>query len=206
MLLCHILGGTEFGLLCFTFLTSLFLPNTQQSGKCITLSSYINWVLDLPLTPCLFPPPCLLQDVLLMGEDLVSEPYYCQLEAETCRLFSEQLGTLALVGESLHMGAAKRLRLVLFSDAYCSTLEYNIRVYCMDDTQDVFKVNCDKCSPACHSVGQAVSQPEIAWMEHFCAIRAGGRLRLMCDSIIFQYCRLDYTMCVKVCMICGAGV
>ncbi|XP_022051665.1 netrin receptor UNC5A isoform X3 [Acanthochromis polyacanthus] len=79
------------------------------------------------------------EDVLLMGEELVSEPYYCQLEAETCRLFSEQLGTFALVGESLHMGAAKRLRLVLFSDAYCSTLEYNIRVYCMDDTQDVFK-------------------------------------------------------------------
>lgn len=79
------------------------------------------------------------EDVLLMGEEMVSEPYYCQLEAETCRLFSEQLGTFALVGESLHMGAAKRLRLVLFSDAYCSTLEYNIRVYCMDDTQDVFK-------------------------------------------------------------------
>ncbi|XP_029368066.1 netrin receptor UNC5A [Echeneis naucrates] len=79
------------------------------------------------------------EDVLLMGEELVSEPYYCQLEAETCRLFSEQLGTFALVGESLHMVAAKRLRLVLFSDAYCSTLEYNIRVYCMDDTQDVFK-------------------------------------------------------------------
>ncbi|XP_037531010.1 netrin receptor UNC5A [Nematolebias whitei] len=79
------------------------------------------------------------EDVLLMGEELVSEPYYCQLEAETCRLFSEQLGTFALVGESLHMGAAKRLRLVLFSDAYCSTLEYNVRVYCMDDIQDVFK-------------------------------------------------------------------
>uniref|UniRef100_H3CUB2 Netrin receptor UNC5 n=1 Tax=Tetraodon nigroviridis TaxID=99883 RepID=H3CUB2_TETNG len=79
------------------------------------------------------------EDVLLMGEELVSEPYYCQLEAETCRLFSEQLGTFALVGESLHMGAAKRLRLVLFSDAYCSTLEYNIRVYCMDDTEEVFK-------------------------------------------------------------------
>lgn len=79
------------------------------------------------------------EDVLLMGEESVAEPYYCQLEAETCRLFAEQLGTFALVGESLHMGAAKRLRLVLFSDAYCSTLEYNIRVYCMDDTQDVFK-------------------------------------------------------------------
>lgn len=102
-----------------------------------------------------------------MGEELVSEPYYCQLEAETCRLFSEQLGTLALVGESLHMGAAKRLRLVLFSDAYCSTLEYNIRVYCMDDTQDVFKVNCDN-GTICYSVWMAASQPEIAWVEQFC--------------------------------------
>lgn len=83
----------------------------------------------------------------------MSEPYYCQLEAETCRLFSEQLGTFALVGESLHMGAAKRLRLVLFSDAYCSTLEYNIRVYCMDDTQDVFKVRA-----ACYCVWLAGSQ------------------------------------------------
>lgn len=99
-----------------------------------------------------------------MGEELVSEPYYCQLESETCRLFSEQLGTLALVGESLHMGAAKRLRLVLFSDSYCSTLEYNIRVYCMDDTQDVFKVNCDKCSPPFFPVWQAVSQPAAAWV------------------------------------------
>ncbi|KAM6978028.1 netrin receptor UNC5A isoform 2-T2 [Aplochiton taeniatus] len=79
------------------------------------------------------------EDVLLMGEELASEPYYCQLEVETCRVFSEQLGRFALVGESLNMAAAKRLRLVLFSDAYCSTLEYNIRVYCMDDTQDVFK-------------------------------------------------------------------
>uniref|UniRef100_A0AAZ3SQL8 Netrin receptor UNC5 n=1 Tax=Oncorhynchus tshawytscha TaxID=74940 RepID=A0AAZ3SQL8_ONCTS len=79
------------------------------------------------------------EDVLMMGEELISEPYYCQLEAETCRVFSEQLGRFSLVGESLNMSAAKRLRLVLFSDAYCSTLEYNIRVYCMDDTQDVFK-------------------------------------------------------------------
>ncbi|KAL0974346.1 hypothetical protein UPYG_G00219160 [Umbra pygmaea] len=82
------------------------------------------------------------EDVLMMGEELFSEPYYCQVEAETCRVFSEHLGRFSLVGESLNMAAAKRLRLVLFSDSYCSTLEYNIRVYCMDDTQDVFKIPC----------------------------------------------------------------
>ncbi|XP_055035061.1 netrin receptor UNC5A isoform X3 [Misgurnus anguillicaudatus] len=79
------------------------------------------------------------EDVLQLGEDVVSEPYYCQLEAETCRVFTEQLGRFALVGESLSMAAAKRLKLLLFAPAYCSTLEYNIRVYCMDDTQDLLK-------------------------------------------------------------------
>ncbi|NP_001107937.1 netrin receptor UNC5A [Danio rerio] len=79
------------------------------------------------------------EDVLLLGEDLLSEPYYCQLEAETCRVFTEQLGRFALVGESLSMAAAKRLKLLLFAPAYCSTLEYNIRVYCTDDTQDLLK-------------------------------------------------------------------
>lgn len=70
----------------------------------------------------------------------MTDPYYCQLEAETCRVFTEHLGRLALVGESLSMVAAKRLKLVLFAPAYCGTLEYSIRVYCMDDTQDVFAV------------------------------------------------------------------
>ncbi|RXN29111.1 netrin receptor UNC5A isoform X4 [Labeo rohita] len=79
------------------------------------------------------------EDVLQLGEEVVSEPYYCQLEAETCRVFTEQLGRFALVGESLSMAAAKRLKLLLFAPAYCSTLEYNIRVYCMDDTQDLLK-------------------------------------------------------------------
>ncbi|KAF5906446.1 netrin receptor UNC5A isoform X2, partial [Clarias magur] len=79
------------------------------------------------------------EDVLLLGEELASEPFYCQLEAETCRVFTEQLGRFALVGESLSMAAAKRLKLLLFAPAYCSTLEYTIRVYCTDDTHDLIQ-------------------------------------------------------------------
>lgn len=79
--------------------------------------------------------------MLLLGEELVSEPFYCQLEAETCRVFTEQLGRFALVGESLSMAAAKRLKLLLFAPAYCSTLEYTIRVYCTDDTHDLIQVS-----------------------------------------------------------------
>ncbi|KAK1799063.1 hypothetical protein P4O66_007332 [Electrophorus voltai] len=79
------------------------------------------------------------EDVLLVGEEPAPEPYYCQLEAETCRVFTSQLGRFALVGESLSMAAAKRLKLLLFAPTYCSTLEYSIRVYCTDDTQDLIK-------------------------------------------------------------------
>lgn len=85
-------------------------------------------------------PLFVLQDVLQVGEELPSDPYYCQLEAESCRIFTEQLGRFTLVGESLSMAAAKRLKLLLFAPVCCTTLEYSIRVYCMDDTQDVLKV------------------------------------------------------------------
>lgn len=87
------------------------------------------------------------QDVLQLGAEPCTELYYCQLEAQACYVFTEQLGRFALVGESLSMAASKRLKLVLFAPAACPSLEYNIRVYCLSDTQDVLKVP----SPACPS-------------------------------------------------------
>lgn len=80
------------------------------------------------------------QDVLQLGAEPCTELYYCQLEAQACYVFTEQLGRFALVGESLSMAASKRLKLVLFAPAACPSLEYNIRVYCLSDTQDVLKV------------------------------------------------------------------
>lgn len=88
------------------------------------------------------------QDVLQLGTEPCTELYYCQLEAQACYVFTEQLGRFALVGESLSMAASKRLKLVLFAPAACPSLEYNIRVYCLSDTQDVLKV---PGSPTCPS-------------------------------------------------------
>ncbi|NXJ06675.1 UNC5A protein, partial [Odontophorus gujanensis] len=79
------------------------------------------------------------QDVLQLGAEPRTELYYCQLEAQACYIFTEQLGRFALVGESLSMAASKRLKLVLFAPAACPSLEYNIRVYCLSDTQDALK-------------------------------------------------------------------
>ncbi|TRY54652.1 hypothetical protein DNTS_031195, partial [Danionella cerebrum] len=79
------------------------------------------------------------EDVLVLGEELVSEPYFIQMEASHVRIFTEQLGRFALVGESLSMVAAKRMKLMLFAPAFCSSLEYNLRLYCTHDTQERIK-------------------------------------------------------------------
>lgn len=80
------------------------------------------------------------QDVLHLGEEAPSHLYYCQLEAGACYVFTEQLGRFALVGEALSVAAAKRLKLLLFAPVACTSLEYNIRVYCLHDTHDALKV------------------------------------------------------------------
>lgn len=114
----------------------------------------------------------------MLGDELASEPYYCQLEAETCRVFTEQLGRMALVGESLSMAAAKRLKLVLFAPAYCATLEYSIRVYCMDDTQDVFTVR--RPQPHTRTDTDSTSPPHGVCGAVTCCIHGGGGVAL-CD-------------------------
>uniref|UniRef100_A0A8D2LHP6 Netrin receptor UNC5 n=1 Tax=Varanus komodoensis TaxID=61221 RepID=A0A8D2LHP6_VARKO len=79
------------------------------------------------------------EDVLHLGEPAPSELYHCQLEPQSCYIFTEQLGRFALVGESLSMAASKRLKLVLFAPATCTGLEYDVRVYCLSDTRDALK-------------------------------------------------------------------
>lgn len=78
--------------------------------------------------------------MLHLGEEAPSHLYYCQLEAGACYIFTEQLGRFALVGEALSVAAAKRLKVLLFAPVACTSLEYNIRVYCLHDTHDALKV------------------------------------------------------------------
>ncbi|EPQ07329.1 Netrin receptor UNC5A [Myotis brandtii] len=98
------------------------------------------------------------EDVLHLGEEAPSHLYYCQLEAGTCYIFTEQLGRFALVGEALSVAAAKRLKLLLFAPVACTSLEYNIRVYCLQDTRDALKevVQLEK-----QLGGQLIQEPRV---------------------------------------------
>ena len=90
--------------------------------------------------------PCL-QEVLTVGEESLSTPCFLQLEETSCHVLMEQLGTYGLVGQSAPPHpACKRLQLALFAPrAPCLSLDYSLRVYCLQDTPHALKVRPAAC-------------------------------------------------------------
>uniref|UniRef100_H3AK04 Netrin receptor UNC5 n=1 Tax=Latimeria chalumnae TaxID=7897 RepID=H3AK04_LATCH len=79
------------------------------------------------------------EEVVTMEEETLNTPCYCQLEPQACHVLLDQLGTYALVGESYSRSAVKRLQLAIFAPTVCTSLEYCLKVYCIEDTPDALK-------------------------------------------------------------------
>lgn len=78
--------------------------------------------------------------MVTLDEETLNTPCYCQLEAKSCHILLDQLGTYVFVGESYSRSAIKRLQLAIFAPAICTSLEYSLKVYCLEDTPDALKV------------------------------------------------------------------
>ncbi|NXD14671.1 UN5BB protein, partial [Nothocercus nigrocapillus] len=79
------------------------------------------------------------EEVVTLDEETLNTPCYCQLEAKCCHVLLDQLGTYAFVGEPCSRSAIKRLQLAIFAPTVCTSLEYSLKVYCLEDTPDALK-------------------------------------------------------------------
>ncbi|NXG28908.1 UNC5B protein, partial [Dromaius novaehollandiae] len=80
------------------------------------------------------------EEVVTLDEETLNTPCYCQLEAKSCHVLLDQLGTYVFVGEPYSRSAIKRLQLAIFAPTVCTSLEYSLKVYCLEDTPDALKV------------------------------------------------------------------
>ncbi|XP_061421238.1 netrin receptor UNC5C-like isoform X1 [Lethenteron reissneri] len=82
------------------------------------------------------------EEVLRLGEEPARPPCcHWQLEERVCHVLTETPGTYAVLGEALGPAAVKRLRLAAFAPSVCPSLEYSLRLYCLnDDTESLAEV------------------------------------------------------------------
>ena len=82
-----------------------------------------------------------LQEVMSIEEESTS--CYCLMDSSSCHLLLDQPGSYALVGEPLTQAAVKRLKLAVFGSMEAGSMNYSLRVYCVDDTPHAFQVRGD---------------------------------------------------------------
>ncbi len=77
-----------------------------------------------------------------MGKETINTLMYCQLDLDSAHVMTELLGRVALVGATIpgQPPAIKRHKLAAFAPLYPSTLDYSIRVYCVEDTDAAVQV------------------------------------------------------------------
>lgn len=76
------------------------------------------------------------KNIVTLGHETINTPLYCQLDGRQCHIVTDHLARYALVGESFQESkAVKSLALAAFAPALYSSIDYNIRVYCVEDTQ-----------------------------------------------------------------------
>jgi len=84
------------------------------------------------------------QLVTTVGHETLNTPVYVQVDATRCHVMSDVTARYALIGQPCAGGcrAAKLLRMAAFVPATCQSVapDYNLRVYCVDDTIDAVQV------------------------------------------------------------------
>ena len=78
--------------------------------------------------------------IVTLGQETINTSVYSQLDPTHCHIMTEQLMRYALIGESIPGGrAVKILRLAAFAATQNPSMDFSIRVYMVEDTQDALE-------------------------------------------------------------------
>ncbi|XP_070356028.1 netrin receptor UNC5D isoform X5 [Equus asinus] len=75
----------------------------------------------------------------VMSVEDESTSCYCLLDPFACHVLLDSFGTYALTGEPITDCAVKQLKVAVFGCMSCNSLDYNLRVYCVDNTPCAFQ-------------------------------------------------------------------
>ncbi|KAI1230052.1 Netrin receptor UNC5D, partial [Lamprotornis superbus] len=77
------------------------------------------------------------EEVMSVEEETTS--CYCLLDPYACHILLNSFGTYALIGEPISDCAVRQLKVAVFGCLSCNSLDYNLRVYCVDNTPCAFQ-------------------------------------------------------------------
>ncbi|XP_043358949.1 netrin receptor UNC5D isoform X6 [Dermochelys coriacea] len=96
------------------------------------------------------------EEVMSMEEETTS--CYCLLDPYACHILLDRFGTYALAGEPVSDCAVKQLKVAVFGCMSCNSLDYSLRVYCMDNTPCAFQ---EVVSGEGQQGGQLLEEPKL---------------------------------------------
>uniref|UniRef100_A0A8C4VH35 Netrin receptor UNC5 n=1 Tax=Gopherus evgoodei TaxID=1825980 RepID=A0A8C4VH35_9SAUR len=96
------------------------------------------------------------EEVMSMEEETTS--CYCLLDPYACHILLDSFGTYALAGEPISACAVKQLKVAVFGCMSCNSLDYSLRVYCIDNTPCAFQ---EVVSGERHQGGQLLEEPKL---------------------------------------------
>ncbi|XP_077892967.1 netrin receptor UNC5D-like, partial [Ictidomys tridecemlineatus] len=94
----------------------------------------------------------------VMSVEDESSSCYCLLDPFACHMLLDSFGTYALSGEPITDCAVKQLKVAVFGCMSCNSLDYNLRVYCVDNTPCAFQ---EVVSDERHQGGQLLEEPKL---------------------------------------------
>ncbi|XP_031999984.1 netrin receptor UNC5D isoform X5 [Hylobates moloch] len=94
----------------------------------------------------------------VMSVEDESTSCYCLLDPFACHVLLDSFGTYALTGEPITDCAVKQLKVAVFGCMSCNSLDYNLRVYCVDNTPCAFQ---EVVSDESHQGGQLLEEPKL---------------------------------------------